>query len=161
MKLFLEDFLVWQKSLVVGDEGWRERAAEGVFHDLRVLGGAEQEADGGILVGFADVGIEGFEVEFEFAEVFGLEAVDLEFDGDEAVQATVEEEQIKGEVAVADLERILGANEAKISTHFTDEVPKLAKQAVMEIRFCVVVGQVEEFEDVAVFENRESFRVNL
>ena len=36
-----------------------------VSHGFRcsVLGGAEQEANGRILVGFADVGVEGFEVE--------------------------------------------------------------------------------------------------
>lgn len=161
VELGLEDLLVRQEGLVIGDEGRRERAAEGIFHDFSVLGGAEQEADGGIFVGFADVAVEGFEVELQFAEVLGFEAVDLEFDGDEAVQATVEKEQIEGEVAVADLERILGAYEAEIAAHFADEIPELAQQALMEIGFRVVVGQIEEFEDVAVLENREGVRVDL
>ena len=107
VKFGLEKFFVGQKGLVVGDEGRREGAAEGVFDDFTVLGGAQEKADGGVFVGFANVAIEGFEVELEFAEVLGFEAVDFEFDGDQAVHAAVKEEEIEGEIAVADLERVL------------------------------------------------------
>jgi hypothetical protein len=123
------------------------RAVEGVFDDFRVLGGAEQEANGGVCVRFTDVAVEGFEVKLQLAEVLGLEAADLELNGDEAVQSTVKEEQIKGEVAVADLERILRADEAEIAAHFVDEIVELIQQTVMEIGFRVVGGPIEEFEN--------------
>ena len=82
----LEEFLVWEAGLVFGDEGRGEGAAQGVFDDLVVLGGAEEHADGGLLMGLAHVAVESFEVEFELAQVFRLELVDLEFERHEALE---------------------------------------------------------------------------
>ena len=80
------------------DQRRGERATEAVLDDFLVLGGAEEQADGGVFVGLAMVAVEGFEVEIELAEVFRAEFPDLEFDGDEAVQATMKKEQVEGEV---------------------------------------------------------------
>ena len=105
VELGLEQLLVRELGFILGDHGRGEGAAEGIFDHLAVLGGAEQQADGWVFVGLADIAVKGFEVEVEFAEVLGLEAGDLEFDGDEAVQPAVEEEQIEREVLPADLDR--------------------------------------------------------
>ena len=46
---------------------------QGVFCDDGVFAFAEQEADGGLVVGVLDLGIHGAEVEAELAGVLGLE----------------------------------------------------------------------------------------
>lgn len=71
-----------------------------------------------MLVCFADVTIKGFEVERQLANVFRLEFVNLQFDGDQALKPTVEQQQVDGEVAFANLERILFADEAEIAAKF-------------------------------------------
>ena len=98
VQLGLQQLLVRQPGLVLGDEGRRQRPAQGVLDDLVVLAGAEQHADRRALVRLADVAVEGLQVELQLAEVLGLELADLELDGDQAVQAAVEEEQVEGEV---------------------------------------------------------------
>src|SRR5258708_2432354 len=45
VELGLEQFLVWQMSLVLGDERGGQGAAERIFHDLVVLAGAQQQTD--------------------------------------------------------------------------------------------------------------------
>ena len=92
MQLGLEQLLVGiSLGLVLGDERGRERAAQAYSTTSLVLAGAEQHADGGVLVGLAHVAVERLQVEAELAEVLGLEAADLQLDGDEAVEAAVEE----------------------------------------------------------------------
>ena len=121
----LEELLVGELGLVFGDEGGAEVAVHGVFDDFGILAGAEQHADGGVFVGLFRIAVEGFEIEAELAEVFRLEAADLEFDGDEAVQAAVEEEEIEREIPPADLERELGADEAEIAAQLDEEIAEL------------------------------------
>jgi hypothetical protein len=121
----LKELLVGELGLVFGDEGGAEVAVHGVFDDFGILAGAEQHADGGVFVGLFRIAVEGFEIEAELAEVFRLEAADLEFDGDEAVQAAVEEEEIEREIPPADLERELGADEAEIAAQLDEEIAEL------------------------------------
>ena len=125
MEFALEELLVGELGLVFGDEGGAEVAVHGVFDDFGILAGAEQHADGGVFVGLFRIAVEGFEIEAELAEVFRLEAADLEFDGDEAVQAAVEEEEIEREIPPADLERELGADEAEIAAQLDEEIAEL------------------------------------
>ena len=125
MQFRLQQFFIGQLGLVFGDEGGAEVAVHGVFDDFGILAGAEQHADGGVFVGLFRIAVEGFEIEAELAEVFRLEAADLEFDGDEAVQAAVEEEEIEREIPPADLERELGADEAEIAAQLDEEIAEL------------------------------------
>ena len=69
VELVLEQFLVWQMSLVLGDERGGQGAAERIFHDLVVLAGAQQHTDRRTLMGFPDVTIQGFQIKGEFPEV--------------------------------------------------------------------------------------------
>ena len=107
------------------------------------------------------IAVEGFEVEAELAEVFRLEAADLELDGDEAVQAAMEEQQIEREIPPADLERELGADEAEVAAQLDEEVAELEEQTLMEIRLAVAGREAEEFEEVAVLEDGEGLWVDL
>ena len=50
--------------------------------------------------------VDAFEIETELAEVFRLEAPDLQLYRDEAVQSAMEEKEIDGEVAAAYLKGI-------------------------------------------------------
>jgi hypothetical protein len=58
MELGLEEFLVRQDGLVLGDQRGRKRAAHGIFHHFIVLARAEQDTDGGPLVLFAYIAIQ-------------------------------------------------------------------------------------------------------
>jgi len=66
MELGLKQFLVWQTSLVLGDERGRQGAAERIFHDLVVLAGAQQHTDRRTLMSFPDVTIQGFQIKGDF-----------------------------------------------------------------------------------------------
>ena len=89
--------------------------AEGILDDLVVLGGAEQDADGGPLVRLLHVAVEGLQVEFQFAEMLRLELAYLYFESNQGVECSVEEQQIESEIPSADLERILAADEAEVA----------------------------------------------
>lgn len=39
----------------------------------------------------------------------------------------MEKEEIEGKITVADLERVLGADEAEVAAHFGDEILQLAQ----------------------------------
>ena len=115
MQLGREQLLVWQLGLIFGDERGRKRAAEGVLDHLAVLAGAEKDADGRSFVRLADVTVESLQVEFQLAEVLGLELTDLELDGDQAAQAAMEEQQVEREISSADLKWHLAADETEVA----------------------------------------------
>ncbi len=66
-------------------------------------------------MGFAFVAVQRFQVEVQLAEVFGLKAADLELNGNEAVEASMEKQQIQSKVLAADLQRVLGADKTEIA----------------------------------------------
>jgi hypothetical protein len=76
---------------------------------------AGQHADGWSFVRLPHVALEPLDVERELSEIGGLEPVDLQLDGHEALQAAVEEDEVDREILVADLHRILRANEAEVA----------------------------------------------
>ena len=154
MELGLEQFLVGQPGLILGDEGRRDGAAEGILDDLVVLGGAEQDADGGPLVRLLDVAVEGLQVEFQFAEMLRLEFAYLYFESNQGVECSVEEQQIESEIPSADLERVLGADEAEVPPELDEELLELLDQAAMQVGLGVGRGQVEELDQIGVFKDR-------
>ncbi len=56
-----------------------------------------------------------------------------------ALERAVEEDEIDGEVLIADLDRILGADEAEVSTELRDEATEVAQQRTVQIRLRVVI----------------------
>ena len=154
VELGLKQLLVGQASLIFSHQRGGQHAAERVFDHLAILGGAEQEADGRIFVDLADIAIERFEVELQLAQVFRLEATHLQFDGDQAVQLPVKEEQVQGEVAPADLHGVFRADETEVTAQLSEKAPEVAHQGAVEVDFGVTVRQTEEFEEVRVLEDR-------
>ena len=79
-------------------------------------------------MGFAVIAIEGFEVEVELTEGLRLEAGGLELNGDKAVEAAMEEQEVEGEVLAADLQRVLRADETEVVTELGEETAEVADQ---------------------------------
>ncbi len=115
MQFGLQQLFVWQLHLIFRDQRRRQAAVEGVLDDLILLAGAQQYADGRILVRFANTAIQRFKVEIQLAQIFRLKTSDLELDGDKTVEPAMEEQQIKGEITAANLYRILRTDEAEIA----------------------------------------------
>jgi hypothetical protein len=73
----------------------------------------------------ADVAVEGFEIEGQFAEILRLKSAHLQFDGDQAIEPAMEEQQIQREIAATDLQRILRTDEAEIAAQLDQKVFQL------------------------------------
>ena len=94
MQFRLEQFLVGQLCLILGNQRRGERAAEGVFHDLSVFAGAQQHANGRLFVSFFHVSIQRLQVETQLTQILRLETPHLQFDGDQTIQAAMEKQQV-------------------------------------------------------------------
>ena len=140
VELGLQEAFVREARLIFSDEGRREGAAEGVFNHFIVLGSAQQHADGRTFVGFAHVAIKGFEIEFQLAEVRGLEFVDLQLERDEALQLAVIEEQVEVEILAADLQQILLADKGEIAAKFEEEPSEIGGESLLKIGLRMPVG---------------------
>jgi hypothetical protein len=88
----LQQLLVRQACLILGNERRRHRPTQGIFNDFVILGRTKQNTDGRLLVRLLHVAVEGLQVELEFAQVFRLELNHFEFEGHKAVERPVEEE---------------------------------------------------------------------
>lgn len=93
-----------------------------VFGDEGVFTFAEQEADGGLVVGVFDLGIHGAEVETELAGVLGLKRAGLEFDHKVATEQQGVEEEIDEEIIASHFERDLPSDEGEAGYEFDAEV---------------------------------------
>jgi hypothetical protein len=100
----LQQPLVGQLSLVLGDERRRQAAAQGVLHHFVILACSQQYADRRVLVRLLHVPVQRLQVERKLAQVLWLEASDLQLDGHQAVQPTMEEQHVQGEVPPAHLQ---------------------------------------------------------
>lgn len=157
----LEVVFVGELGLILGDERGREGAAEGVFDYFGVLRRAEEHADAGAFVRLLVIAVKGFELEFELAEVFGLEFVNFEFEVDKAVERAVEEEEVEPEIASADLDEVFAADVAKVASEFDEELAEFFDERAMQVEFAVALREVEEIEEVGVFEDACNIRIQL
>ena len=69
MELLLQDGLWDQPCLILSDKRRRNVAAHGVFHDLIVLGAAEQNADTGVFMRALAIPVKRFQIEGKLAGV--------------------------------------------------------------------------------------------
>ena len=67
----------------------------------------------------------------------------------------------RGEVAAADLDGELGADEAEVAAELDQEVAELGDQRPVQIGLGVAGGQVEELDDVGVLEDRQGVGMGL
>ena len=118
-------------------------------------------ADGGAFVGLLDVAVQGFEVEFHLAQVFGPELVNLEVEGHEALETAVIEQEVEPEVLAANLQEILLADKGEIPSQFKEEFPEVGQKAGLEAGFGVDFRQVEEIEEIGVLEDGLGAGLNL
>ena len=100
----------------------------------------------------SDVAIEGLDVEAQLAEVLGTELADLELDGHEAREPAVEEDEVDREVLVADLHRVLGADEAEVAAELGEEAAQVVEEGAVKIRFGVAGGEVEKLQGIQLLE---------
>src|SRR4051812_33573730 len=110
MALRAEEFLRRKERLVLGDERGRCPARERALDDLVVIRRVEQYADGGLLGRLLRVAVECLDVERELPQIGKLELLGLQLEGDEALQATMEEDEVDREVLVAGLHWVLRAD---------------------------------------------------
>ena len=101
----------------------------------------------------ARVAVEGFEVEAQLAQVLGLETVHLQLDGDQAVEATMKEQQVEGEVPAANLHGVLRTDVTEVAAELDQERLEPCEQAAMQVRLAVFVGQIQELDHVGVLED--------
>src|SRR5262249_43610790 len=92
VQLGLEQLLVGEPGLVLRNQGRRYCPAQGVLDYLVGFGGAEQHADRRALMRLAHVPVEGLQIELQLTEVSGLELLDLQLEGDQAIERPVEEQ---------------------------------------------------------------------
>ena len=102
-----------------------------------------------------------FQVERQFAQVFGFELPYFQFDGDKAVQAPVEEEQVQRKVARADLNGEFGTDKAEIAAQLDQKGFEFGEQALVQVEFAVIFRQPEEFQHIDVFERVKCAGVHL
>ncbi len=73
-------------------------------------------------MGKTDFFVEDVEVEVELTGVFGFEFSAFEFEGYEALEVTVEEQEVDEEFFAIDFEAVLVADEGEAFAHPKDEV---------------------------------------
>lgn len=73
----------------------------------------------------------------------------------------MEEDQVDGEVLIADLQRVLRADEAEIATQLGEEPAELSEQRAVQVGLGVALRQGEELEAVGVLELVENDRSDL
>ena len=127
VELSLEESFVWELGLVLGDQGWGQRAAEGIFNDFVILSGTEQEADTRVLMRLLYIAVKGFEVKVKLPEVSRFKAANFQLNGDEGIEFTMIEKEVDREVLVAYLEGVLGADEAEVAPEFGEESAEMSE----------------------------------
>ena len=141
-----------EAGLPVRDAQGLGEVAQGVFHDHAVLALAEQQADGGGVVGVAHQVVHGGEVQVHLADEGGAERDRLELDDDVPAELEVVEQQVHAEVAVADLEEHLPADEGESGPHLQQEALDVVHETLFELPFRARFGGAEEVEQVRVLE---------
>jgi len=138
--------------LVRGDADRALEALECVLGYQAALGLAEDQADGGLVVGMAEVVVHGGEVEAHLTRVLGQELPHLELHDYIAAQPQVVEEEVEEEVLTVHLQEDLGAHQGEAGAQFQQEVADLGDQSPLQIPLGDVRSEAEEVEDVRVLE---------
>ena len=156
VKLGLEQSLIRQSRLILGDECRRHRPAQCVLDHFVVLRGTQKYTNRRLLVRFLHVAVEGLQVKLQLAEKLRLEFFNLEVERDQAVECPIEKQQVDFKVPSTDLNSVVAADETEVAAKFDQELLQLFEQGALQVGLGVPRGQVEEFKKVAVFENRWS-----
>ncbi len=105
----------------MGDADGLAKIAQGIFDGDLVALAAEEQADGGLIVGVLHPVVHGGEIEIHFPGEFGLEGFHLEIDHDIAAKAQVIEEEIDIVILSPDFEMDLTPDQREADAQFEQE----------------------------------------
>ena len=137
-----------QAGLPVRDAEGLGEVAQGVLYHHVVLALAEQQPDGGRVVGVAHQVVHGGEVPVHLADEGGAERHRLELDDDVPAELEVVEQQVHADVGVANLEEHLPADEGESGPHLQQEALDVIHETLLELPFRARLGGAEEVEQV-------------
>ena len=128
---------------------------EGVLHDGVVFIGAEDKAEGGVVIRGAAFAVVVVHVKLELPEVLVGEFPDLQIDEDVALQNGVIEDEVNVEVVAIEGESLLAGEEGKAATEFEQEGLELGNEGVFKIGFDEFFRfrETEEFDDDGILED--------
>ena len=93
--------------------------------------------------------------------MLGLEPVNLELNGHEAVQSAMEEEKVEGKIAATHLQRILRPHKAEVPAQLDQKLFEATDQTPMQPRLVVFGGELEKLDHITVLEDIGRRRVRL
>ena len=108
------------------------RAAQCIFHHFVFLASAEQHTNRGLFVRLTHIPVQRLQIEGQLAKMFRLKPLYLQFKRNQAVEATMEEEQVQRKVPCPHLYGKLRADEAEISAKLQQEILHPIKQCAGE-----------------------------
>lgn len=73
-------------------------------------------------MGFTLIAIERFQIEAELTQIFWLKTANLKLNRHQAIQLTVEKQQIESKVTPTDLQWVFGANKTKIAAQLDKKI---------------------------------------
>ena len=83
-----------------------------------------------------------------------LELANLQIDGNEQSQSSVEEQEIDEIFLAADIQAVLASNERKHPAHFQEEWLHSGEDRLFQLALTVLVGKFQEVERVFVFDGK-------
>ena len=138
----IEPLGVWKNAIVFiwsvftksegGDSHGFGIVLNGKFYYCSVHLATEDEPYGWILMGHSGLLVEKREVERELSEMSRLEATVLEFNGYEAVELSIEEEEIDELLFVSIDQSVVGLDEHEVLPETKDEVAYIVGDALVE-----------------------------
>ena len=66
----------------------------------------------------------------------------------------MEEEQVDLKIVATDLNWVMAADKTEIAPKLNEKILEVRDQGIVQIGFGVTPGQVEKFDEIAVFEDR-------
>ena len=137
---------------VLGGEHLVGQRVQGVMDEGVVLLGAEDQADGRVLVGLGPVLLGVTQVDVHLAGVGVGELAGLDVNDDQATESAVVEEQVDPVPVVADAEPLLPAQEGEVAAEFQEEALEVQDQGLLELALGILVLQVQELQDQRVLD---------
>ena len=147
-----EGLLIRQRGAVFGGEHLVGQRVEGVMDDGLILLGAEDDADGRVLVGVRPVLLGIGEIEMHLARVGVGELAEFPVNDDQASEPSVVEQQVDPIPLVADAEPALAADEREVAAELQQEGLQVLDQGFLQLALGVLVLQSQEFEDQRILD---------
>lgn len=119
------------------------------------------DADAGVFVLFSDALVEERKVKTHFSGVFWLEFSDFQINGNQRLQAPVEEEQINPVFFPVQIERKLVGDKAKIAAHFHQKLAYVLKDCLFKLVLGMLFAEFQEIEGLVVLDRKNSLGLQV